>query len=164
MLALTLTLTLDHVVNEIWKYLSLSHYEKDVFLFVNFRSALLARSVLLARIHSIDLTYRNLEIPPHEKGGTAAVAPSGTSVFVVSAHIKGTSLSVWRLPAGTSQPRYRCHTPEKISAVALSPDGAWCVGGGASGKAYLWETATGSLLVHFFITSLSFAACVYIHI
>ncbi len=99
--------------------------------------------------------YSHLEIPPNAKGGTAAVAPLGTSVFVVSAHIKGTSLSVWRLPAGTSQPRYRCHAPEKISAVALSPDGAWCVGGGASGKAYLWETATGSLLVQFLLQAVA---------
>ncbi|KAG5180452.1 quinon protein alcohol dehydrogenase-like superfamily, partial [Tribonema minus] len=40
-----------------------------------------------------------------------------------------------------------CHAPERIGPLAVSGDGAYCVGGGVSGRLYLWEVGSGALAV-----------------
>ena len=45
------------------------------------------------------------------------------------------------------QPRYRCQAPERVCCLACTADGAHCVAGGQSGKLYLWQVATGRLLL-----------------
>lgn len=45
------------------------------------------------------------------------------------------------------QPRYRCQAPERITCLTCTADGAHAVGGGVSGKLYLWQLATGRLLL-----------------
>lgn len=47
---------------------------------------------------------------------------------------------------GKEQPALRCFPAEPLSALAASPDGAFCAGGTATGAIYLWETAAGRLL------------------
>ena len=44
------------------------------------------------------------------------------------------------------QVHQRCFTQEPIQAVAASPDGALCAGGGVSGVLYIWDTGSGQLL------------------
>lgn len=48
---------------------------------------------------------------------------------------------------GREQPVYRCQMPEELRALVCTSDGAYCIGGGVSGRLYLWETRTGSLLL-----------------
>lgn len=43
-------------------------------------------------------------------------------------------------------PLFKCGVPELMHSVAVTPDGAYCVCGGASGRAYLWELWSGALL------------------
>ena len=62
------------------------------------------------------------------------------------------------------QPRYRCQVPERLTSLTCTADGAHCVGGGVSGKLYLWQVATGHLLLswdaHFKpVTALACALC-----
>lgn len=40
----------------------------------------------------------------------------------------------------------RCYAVEPIVAIACSPDGVYCAGGGQSGTIYLWEVPSGRLL------------------
>lgn len=40
----------------------------------------------------------------------------------------------------------RCSTPEHVRCAVVTPDGAVCVAGGLSGKLYVWELASGTLL------------------
>jgi pre-rRNA-processing protein IPI3 len=47
---------------------------------------------------------------------------------------------------GHDAPIYRCALSEGLLSVAASGDGSLLAGGGASGRAYLWDTATGELL------------------
>lgn len=48
--------------------------------------------------------------------------------------------------ASQEQPTFKCGVPEVMHSVAVSADGAYCVCGGASGRAFLWELASGALL------------------
>ncbi|CAD6575096.1 MAG: Pre-rRNA-processing protein ipi3 [Tremellales sp. Tagirdzhanova-0007] len=57
----------------------------------------------------------------------------------------------------------KLHLPEKLSCFSASPNGCWAVGGSVSGHLYLWELASGLLLVSFnahyrAITSLTFTS------
>ena len=40
----------------------------------------------------------------------------------------------------------RCFAVEPVTAVACSPDGVYCAGGGQSGNIYVWEVPSGRLL------------------
>eukprot|EP00903_Cladosiphon_okamuranus_P009951 g9442.t1 len=75
-----------------------------------------------------------------QPGSTALIAGD----FVVSAQVKGTAVHFWAW--GTEQPRLKCHAPEKLGPLAVSGDGWLCAGGGVSGRIYLWEVASGTLL------------------
>ncbi|CAM9600506.1 unnamed protein product, partial [Pylaiella littoralis] len=82
-------------------------------------------------------TLKNCSAQP---GSTALIAGD----FVVSAQVKGTAVHFWAW--GTEQPRLKCHAPEKLGPLAVSGDGWLCAGGGASGRIYLWEVSSGTLL------------------
>ncbi|KAG8464479.1 hypothetical protein KFE25_003542 [Diacronema lutheri] len=45
------------------------------------------------------------------------------------------------------QPVFRCQTPEELRALVCTSDGAYCIGGGVSGRVYLWATRSGALLL-----------------
>jgi WD40 repeat protein len=40
----------------------------------------------------------------------------------------------------------RSFTPERLTALAASPDGSYLAAGGGSGAVYLWDTPSGRLL------------------
>uniref|UniRef100_A0A7S2XTW7 Anaphase-promoting complex subunit 4 WD40 domain-containing protein n=1 Tax=Fibrocapsa japonica TaxID=94617 RepID=A0A7S2XTW7_9STRA len=69
----------------------------------------------------------------------------GGGEFAVSTQAKGLSLHVYRW--GQPQPLYRCHTPEKITCLAASPDGMYLVGGAQSGQLCVWSLGTGMLVL-----------------
>ena len=48
---------------------------------------------------------------------------------------------------GKEQPQYRCQAAERLTCVACTSDGAHCFAGAASGKLYLWQVASGRLLL-----------------
>ncbi|CAN0167623.1 unnamed protein product [Ectocarpus sp. 12 AP-2014] len=76
-----------------------------------------------------------------QPGSTALIAGD----FVVSAQVvKGTAVHFWAW--GTEQPRLKCHAPEKLGPLAVTGDGWLCAGGGVSGRVYLWEVSSGTLL------------------
>ncbi|CAN0427165.1 unnamed protein product, partial [Ectocarpus sp. 12 AP-2014] len=58
--------------------------------------------------------------------------------------VKGTAVHFWAW--GTEQPRLKCHAPEKLGPLAVTGDGWLCAGGGVSGRVYLWEVSSGTLL------------------
>jgi len=72
-----------------------------------------------------------------------SIATVGKDLFVVpqpgkaSLHVFG-----WR----RDQPHLRCSLPEKLTTVAVSPCGAFMIGGGATGRIYLWEVPNGAML------------------
>lgn len=65
-------------------------------------------------------------------------------VQLLSLKAKGTALHFWAW--GTEQPRLKCHSPEKLGPLAVSCDGSLCAGGGISGRVYVWEVSSGTLL------------------
>jgi pre-rRNA-processing protein IPI3 len=61
-------------------------------------------------------------------------------------------------------PLFRCALQEPLSCVAVSPDGVLCVGGGASGRVFLWDRCSGDLLrvwpAHYkAVSALAFSPC-----
>ena len=68
-----------------------------------------------------------------------------TSGFVLGAERNRSFLHVWSWRK--EQPRFRCQAPERITCIVCTADGAHCIGGSASGKLYLWQVATGRLLL-----------------
>jgi pre-rRNA-processing protein IPI3 len=78
--------------------------------------------------------------PAASEGSLATV---GRELFVVPQPSKA-SLHVfgWR----KDQPHVRCALPEKLTAVAVSADGAFLLGGGGGGRVYLWEVPNGAML------------------
>jgi WD40 repeat protein len=46
---------------------------------------------------------------------------------------------------GSDTPLFRCAVAEPLGALAASADGSLLAGGGASGRLYLWDAATGEL-------------------
>ena len=49
-------------------------------------------------------------------------------------------------PLGKNAPQLNSRVPEKLSSIAVTPDGLWLCGGGAtSGRLYLWELWSGRL-------------------
>ena len=67
-----------------------------------------------------------------------------SATFVLTAEKERSFVHAWSWQK--EQPRYRCQAPERITSLVCTSDGAHCVGGGASGKLYLWEIASGRLL------------------
>lgn len=67
-----------------------------------------------------------------------------TGGYVLGAEKNRSFLHAWSWHK--EQPRYRCQAPERVMCLTCTADGAHCIGGGASGKLYLWQVATGRLL------------------
>jgi pre-rRNA-processing protein IPI3 len=74
------------------------------------------------------------------RGGLCAVGRG----YLCAAQRHKDSLTFWAWHR--DQPLRRCFAPERLTAVASSPDGALVAGGGASGALYLWLAGTGELL------------------
>ena len=68
-----------------------------------------------------------------------------TQGFVITAEQSRSFLHVWSWRK--EQPRFRCQAPERITCLTCTADGAHAVGGGVSGKLYLWQISTGRLLL-----------------
>ena len=73
----------------------------------------------------------------------AAAVPVGRDLFAVSQPGKP-ALHVfnWR----RDMPQARMSLPERLVALAASPDGAHVLGGGEGGRVFLWEVAGGAML------------------
>ena len=59
---------------------------------------------------------------------------------------------------------FKSPTPERLGALAISPDGIYAVGGGASGRLYVWTTYDGELVTAFeghykSITCIAWGSC-----
>ena len=67
-----------------------------------------------------------------------------TSHFALAAESTRSYLHMWVW--SRDQPQYRCQAPERVHCVVCSEDAAYCVGGAASGRVYLWSVPTGRLL------------------
>ena len=67
-----------------------------------------------------------------------------TSHFALAAESTRSYLHMWVW--SRDQPQYRCQAPERVHCVVCSEDAAYCVGGAASGRLYLWSVPTGRLL------------------
>lgn len=91
-----------------------------------------ARAGLVAR------SYKDCAAPPR---GLAVV----DAAHFVAAQVGRPQLHVYSW--AREQPIFRCQTPEELRALTCTSDGAYCVGGGVSGRLYLWATRTGSLLL-----------------
>ena len=68
-----------------------------------------------------------------------------TSGFVLTVERARSFVHIWSWRK--EQPRFRCQAPEKLTCVACTSDGAHAVAGGMSGKLYLWQVASGRLLL-----------------
>jgi pre-rRNA-processing protein IPI3 len=91
-------------------------------------------------------SYRDSSPPPR---GVALISSpvspcSAWPSHFVSAQAGGSSVYVYGY--GSDAPLFRCALSEGLLSVAASGDGALVAGGGASGRAYLWDSATGELL------------------
>ena len=69
----------------------------------------------------------------------------GHSELVLSAERGRAFVHAWG--GSKEQPAYRMQVPEKLGCVACTADGAHLAAGGASGKLYLWQLASGRLLL-----------------
>ena len=65
--------------------------------------------------------------------------------FVATAERDRSFVHLWSW--GKEQPHFRCQAPERLTCVAATADGAHCFAGAASGKLYLWQVASGRLLL-----------------
>eukprot|EP01052_Picozoa_sp_SAG31_P019245 SAG31_NODE_1396_length_8511_cov_1.939491_4_plen_268_part_00 len=85
----------------------------------------------------------------HRKDGPAfprTLGIVGDDVLVSAAPNKN-EIHFWSLSGTASIPNQgRCSAVEKIECLAASSDGVYCAGGSASGKIYLWDTASGVML------------------
>ncbi|KAJ3084656.1 WD repeat-containing protein 18 [Rhizoclosmatium hyalinum] len=70
---------------------------------------------------------------------------AGARVGVFLAHPIKNQVLVWAW-AKESSPAAKMSVPEQITALALSHNGKWIVGGGVSGRVYMWELATGHMI------------------
>lgn len=54
----------------------------------------------------------------------------------------------WELTRGSCRISlaWQCKAPEHVGPVCCTPDGLFVVAGGSSGKVFVWEAATGSLI------------------
>ena len=71
----------------------------------------------------------------------------GAGQLLFSAETARSFIHIWSLQK--EQPHYRCQAPERITCLGCTSDAVHCAGGGASGKVYLWQVATGKLLCNF---------------
>ncbi|VVT58758.1 uncharacterized protein SAPINGB_P006369 [Magnusiomyces paraingens] len=82
-----------------------------------------------------------LPVPP-AAGSSAPVDASFTRVCAPVANAAHLSVYSWAREA----PDQQLVVPEKLASVRVSPSGIWLAAGAASGRFYLWESASGSLV------------------
>ena len=75
-------------------------------------------------------------------GRSAAQTPAGVGV----ARTARLTPAAFPWCCAQDQVHLRSFAPEPITAVACSPDGVYCVAGGASGALHIWDTSSGRLL------------------
>mmetsp|Transcript_9395 Transcript_9395/g.14163 ORF Transcript_9395/g.14163 Transcript_9395/m.14163 type:complete len:468 (+) Transcript_9395:53-1456(+) len=64
--------------------------------------------------------------------------------YIFSAQSFGTSIFIWSW--GMEQVKFKCPTKEKLCSLNTSSDGGFCICGGFSGKIYIWEIGSGTLI------------------
>jgi pre-rRNA-processing protein IPI3 len=85
------------------------------------------------------------------KGGLAFIparrrqaAATCASDYVVTAQVQKPLIKYWQW--GRDEVLMRCAMPEKICSLCLTPrTGTYVIGGGASGRLYIWSVVTGKL-------------------
>ena len=70
---------------------------------------------------------------------------AGSAHFMLTTERERSFIHLWSW--AKESPQYRCQAPERLSCVLCTADSAHCLAGAASGKLYLWQLATGRLLV-----------------
>lgn len=91
-----------------------------------------ARSGLVVR------SYKDCASPPR---GIALI----DAAHFVAAQVGRPQLNIYSW--AREQPVFRCQTPEELRALVCTSDGTYCVGGGLSGRLYLWAVRSGALLL-----------------
>eukprot|EP00842_Homolaphlyctis_polyrhiza_P006172 jgi/Hompol1/6556/HPOL_000746-RA len=66
------------------------------------------------------------------------------SSLILSAQSDRATINAWSF--SRAQPLSKSVVPEKLMCLTISYSGIYCAAGGASGRLYLWEIATGNLL------------------
>jgi len=64
--------------------------------------------------------------------------------WIVGFHITKCAIQIWDWK--TQRMLYQCSAPERLTVMAVSPDGSYLAGGSPSGKSYLWDLSAGILL------------------
>jgi pre-rRNA-processing protein IPI3 len=72
---------------------------------------------------------------------------SSHSNAILSAQSDKNLIHVW--PINKSTASLKMLVPEKLTALKVAHSGMYCVGGGASGRIYVWEISTGRMLKMF---------------
>lgn len=74
------------------------------------------------------------------------LAAIGEDIVVAAAAAKN-EFRFWSFSSTAGTPNQgRCSAMEKIECLATTSDGMYCAGGSASGKLYIWDTASGAML------------------
>jgi len=92
-------------------------------------------------------TYRDSAPPPRGVASLLSPTSPGCAAWpshFITAQAGSSTANVYSY--GSDAPLYRCALSESLLSVAASGDGSLVAGGGASGRAYLWDSATGELL------------------
>ena len=80
-------------------------------------------------------------------GGGSSFSGDGASDYVIIAQSKKPSIQVWNW--GKVQPLYTCHCQEVLTSLAVERFNSYIIGGSKKGNVYIWDAATGTLLITF---------------
>jgi pre-rRNA-processing protein IPI3 len=76
------------------------------------------------------------------------IAKSNCTVFhtnvIISSQNDKAAIHIYNLKK--DQPTFQCAMPEKLTSMAISPDGNFCFGGSELGTIFVWQTCTGQLV------------------
>ena len=97
-----------------------------------------------AAVHVLDATS-GASLYALKDGRPCTNGLCATGGFALTAEKNRSFIHAWSWQK--EQPRFRCQAPERVCCLTCTADGAHCVGGGLSGKLYLWQVASGRLLL-----------------